>query len=395
MTIGFLWHCVYPWDVRLEKMINAVTAGGDSVSVICKGHKKLPLREQMDRFAIRRLLPYSPPFLGAIQKVLGYPLFFNPFWIAGTAKAIREEGINLLIVRDIPLALMASFVCKALNIPMLLDMAENYPAALMAYQNPLYAPFLFGNAWLPKKYERLSIDAADHVLVVADEQRQRLVQLGIPSSKLTLVGNTPITSFVRSADIAPPYGGVGGINPNLLYIGFLDPHRGADTVVQGVPDLLKDIPGLSVTFVGDGKARSKLLHLAERLGVSRAIDCPGWIRFDRLPEYIRRSAICLIPHLESEHTNTTLPNKLFDYMAFGKPIVATDCRPLKRVIEETDCGLTYKSGDVAGFTNAIKQLLNDPTRAVKGHNGRLAVEHRYNWEYDKRTFLTTVQSFCR
>jgi len=392
MRIGFLWQCVYPWDVRLEKMVNAVLDGGYEASIICKGSPSLPPCERSRGLTIRRLWSHAPAIPLVLKRLTTYPLYFNPLWAHHTSKAILDDRIDLLIVRDIPLAVMGARVGRKLGIPVILDMAENYPAALIAYKKSLYKPFLFSNGWLPRRYEREAVRQVDHVFVVAEEQRQRLLAQEIPSEKLTLVGNTPPMSFIRSASPSQATGAADR-SPNLLYVGFLDPHRGADTVIRALPAILSEIPDLTVTLVGDGRAREGLRALAEDLGVSKSVTLPGWISFDRVPEYIQNSAICLIPHLECEHTNTTLPNKLFDYMAFSKPVIAANCRPLTRIIEETSCGVTYKSGDVADLSRAIKQVLWDPERAAKGKNGRRAVELKYNWERDKTIFLNVLHQY--
>src|SRR6185312_15100883 len=100
MKIGFLWHCVYPWDIRLEKMIGAVIGEGNTACVICKSRPDLPRREQHGALTIRRVV--APPRLRWINRLATFPLFFNPLWIQETRQAMREEGLDILIVRDVP-----------------------------------------------------------------------------------------------------------------------------------------------------------------------------------------------------------------------------------------------------------------------------------------------------
>src|SRR5215471_9894703 len=133
MRVGLLWHCVYPWDVRLAKMVRAISEEKHNVCVICKGRSDLPARQIEDNITIRRV---SPPknLPHPIAKAVTFPLFLNPLWIRETQRAIREEQLDLIIVRDLPLAWLAVRAGKAAGIPVILDMAENYPAALISYQ---------------------------------------------------------------------------------------------------------------------------------------------------------------------------------------------------------------------------------------------------------------------
>jgi len=397
MKIGFIWHCPYPWDVRLEKIMNVCVQNGHEVSLLCRGKAPLSKFERLNEIKIWRVRP--PAFLGSkgLARAATFPLFFNPFWIAAVIRFLQTTKVDLLVVRDLPLAFLAGELGKLFHTCVILDMAENYPAALMAYQNALYKPFLFKNAWLPKLYEKASLRLMQHSLVVTEEQAHRLRALGVDTSKVTVVRNTPegrVFSPHIQQTLSPSDREVGD-DPNLLFVGKLDVHRGVDLVLQAMPALLREYPRLTLSLVGDGTERVRLELLAKSLGLGSAVQFPGWVKFEQIWSYISRSTICLIPHRRTEHTDTTLPNKLFDYMAMGKPVVSTDCAPLERVIKETECGLTFASGDVAGLQTALRTLLSDASqRFIKGENGRKAVVEKYNWEVDVESFLAVISTLC-
>jgi len=391
MRIGFLWHCVYPWDVRLEKVAQACLEAGHSVCMVSKGRRGLADAEVVSQAEVVRVFPASTAWPNWIAKIANYPLFLNPAWRTAALETFREKQVDVIIVRDLPLALLGVWVGEALNKPVVLDMAENYPAALVAYQNPIYKPFLFGNAWLPRKYEQLCVRRLQHVFVVAEEQRQRLLALGADAGKITLVGNTPTASFVNSCG-ANGNGRSGAGKLDLLYVGKLDVHRGVDLLLRAMPALRQEFPSLQLTLVGDGKHKEQLVALARELGLGDAVVFPGWVNWNRITDFIQASTVCVIPHLRSEHTETTLPNKLFDYMALSKPVVASDCRPLQQIIEDRNCGLTFRSGDVESLQAALRSMLLDPAREQKGSNGRRAVEQEYNWEVDKQRLLEVLES---
>lgn len=66
-------------------------------------------------------------------------------------------------------------------------------------------------------------------------------------------------------------------------------------------------------------------------------------------------------------------------MAFGKPVIVSDCTPQRKLVEGEDCGLVFHSEDVQGFAEAVSQLYDDSTqREQMGTNGKKAVENRYN-----------------
>jgi glycosyltransferase involved in cell wall biosynthesis len=322
----------------------------------------------------------------------------NPVWISAVSRFIREGRFSLVIVRDLPLSYLVGTIGKRENVPVVLDMAENYPAALKAYRNILYKPFLVGNSWLPKQYEKASLKRISHVLVVTDESAHRLATMGTAPSLITVVGNTPENQFIPATidgeTRIPETNETQDLN--LLFVGKIDAHRGVELAVRALPGLQRQFPELTLTLVGDGTQRVRLEQLCQSLSIKESVHFTGWVQFRDIWKHISESTICLIPHLRSEHTDTTLPNKLFDYMALGRPVVASDCSPMKRIIQETNCGLTFRSGDSHDLECAVRKLLVDSRlRQEAGSNGRRAVLNRYNWAVDRNLLLRTLTTSQR
>lgn len=392
MKIGILWQVVYPWDVRMEKLIKVLVADGHEVHLVCRGREGLPPIEDNGPLKITRVRMTRIPGFGAISRLLSIPVPLNPYWYAKALRAFREAQIECLIVRDLPLALLAGMLGKRLNVPVFFDMAENYPAALVAYNKSIYKPFLFGNAWLPRQYERLSLRYMRHVFVVAEEQTVRLTRAGVAPNRISVVMNTPDIEYyedcVHQQRSAPKEPG----KQNLLYIGKVDAHRGVDLLVKAMPEISKRHPAATLHIVGDGSEKKALEQLASALGIADRVVFHGWVRFENVPGIVSRSTVCFIPHVRSEHTETTVPNKIFDYMAFAKPVVVSDCAPLARIVSETQCGRVFPSGNVEALAKHVANLLDDPHRDALGANGRKAVVERFHWRRDAATFLAQVKS---
>ena len=119
----------------------------------------------------------------------------------------------------------------------------------------------------------------------------------------------------------------------------------------------------------------------------------GWQKPDKLPSFISAADICLIPHLKTVHTDNTIPHKLFHYMFFEKPIIATNCDPLVRIIKQTDSGLIYESNNASELTEKIIELWKTPQkREAFGENGKKAVFEIYNWEKTSRQLIDLYRS---
>lgn len=137
-----------------------------------------------------------------------------------------------------------------------------------------------------------------------------------------------------------------------------------------------------MNIIGDGVDLPILKALAKEIGVQEYVDFKGWIDFKYIPYIISKSDIGVIPHHANEHTNTTIPNKIFDFMACGKPVIVSDARPLKRIVEETGCGVTFQAENSDDFSSKLIHLIKENERDQIGLRGEKAVKQIYNWERD-------------
>lgn len=109
----------------------------------------------------------------------------------------------------------------------------------------------------------------------------------------------------------------------------------------------------------------------------------GWKNFEEMQSYLGKSDICLIPHIKSDHTDSTVPHKIFQYMYAGKPIIASNCLPIERILKDTESGLVYPYNDPLKFANSVRQIVKGigHTKNMQ-QNGIRAVKEKYNWLID-------------
>jgi glycosyltransferase involved in cell wall biosynthesis len=297
--------------------------------------------------------------------------------------------LEWLIVRDLPLALLAGIVGAIVKVSIVFDMAENYPAALLSYRNKWYRPLLFKNAWLPRAYERLALRLVDYVIVVAEEQKTRLLKQGYPEERILVIKNTPDCNYLSKMskeELRDP--AVKG--RYILYSGFMDYHRGLRTLLLAFNEICARYPDLSLVLIGKGNESAELERLAQTLNIGHRVIFKGWLDFSLIPSYIRNSTVCVIPHIKSEHTDTTIPNKIFDYLYFSKPIIVSNAEPLKRMVREFRCGQVFKSGDYIDLSKALIRVLDNGHSSARPFSGRELIRAKYNWEQDIRKLLQLI-----
>ena len=181
----------------------------------------------------------------------------------------------------------------------------------------------------------------------------------------------------------------------VSYIGAFGLHRGLDTAIKAMPLLLEKVPNARLLLIGVNKRMQKLAQklqkLAEEIGVSDRVAFFEWQDFRKIPSWIEASDVGLIPHRSNPHTNATIPNKLFQYICLGKPVVVSDCPPLKRIVESSRSGLVFEAGNPVALGAALSKLADEELRKELGANGREAVRQIYNWQKDARKLIHLYQ----
>jgi glycosyltransferase involved in cell wall biosynthesis len=400
MRIGMLLDAVYPTDVRVEKETRALAAAGHEVVVSTYADPDRPARESYAGATVRRRpLQHAHDGLGGLLPGLAHVVTgVHRGWAREAEALIDDEGVEVLHVHDLPLARTALAVGERRGIPVVLDLHENWPEAVALYRAADRLSERLDPRWLLtrllnpvarwRRIERDAVRRATRVITVADEAREHYVDdCGADPDDVRVVSN-----FVRLESFEGDHEPAAGFDDEFVvsYVGSLGgEHRGLDAVVRAMPDVRERVPSARLLIVGGGVAyKAQLEALAAELEISDAITFTGHVPFEAVPGYIAASDVCLVPHLSTPHTETTVPHKLFQYMAVEKPVVVTDVAPLKRIVDDAGAGIVVPSDDDAAFADALVRLADDPgLRARYGAAGLAAVERRYNWAREAETLV--------
>jgi glycosyltransferase involved in cell wall biosynthesis len=230
---------------------------------------------------------------------------------------------------------------------------------------------------------------ADKIIVVSDESRERCLGLGVGRDRVIQVGNTPDdVEAIRAARRDAARDRAGFDEFVLLFVGILMWDRGVADAVRALPAIRGAFPKTRLIVVGDGDERRDIERLIAERGLGSCVELLGWREHASLPELYATSDIGLLPFLSGRHVKITLANKLFDYMAAGLPIVASDLPPMRRVLNETQAGVLFMPGDPASLASAVVGLLRDHAmRRRLADNGRRAATDKYNWREDEKRLL--------
>lgn len=393
MNILMVLPSAFPPDIRVEKEARSLMAAGFSVHVLCPRNANQSRKETFRGIEITRL------DLGKLADIIPLPYIWNPavsrVWRKEIGRIVREEGVVAIHVHDLPVVKIAIAVGKKTGLPVVFDMHENWPEALKVYSRNRSKLSAAVRVFIHRKRERFCIEQSDRIVVVVDEQRERLVRMGIARNKITVVMNTEdLENFAESGEAARIKREHG--NWRLItYVGAFGFHRGLDTAIRAMALVNKTIPKAKLLLIGRGKNSEQLKRLCAELGLEGVVEFTGWVDFKLVPDYIKASEVCLVPHESNPHTDTTIPHKIFQYMLLEKPVVVTDAKPLQRIAEETGCALVVRSNDPVSMADAIRRILNDvDLQNELGKHGREAVLNKYNWRIESDKLVSLYRTLA-
>lgn len=390
MNVLYIWDADYPWDVRVEKICNSLLKNGNKVHIAARNLKKSLEYEVVDDINIHRIKAWKND---RINYALSFPAFFSPIWKKFLDEIIIKCEINLIIVRDLPMAIAGIWAGKRNRIPVIFDMAEDYVAMIWdIWRKRKFKGFnlVVRNPYLAKYVEKYVFKNSDHILVVVEEAMNVIIKGGGDVEKATIVGNTPLIESFNDNETQ--------LNDDLkrikehfsaIYTGGIQMGRGIQTVLDAIPEIVKKIPDFLFVVVGDGYATDQLKEFIKEKCLQDYVLWVGWVVHSQLHDFIKLSNIGLIPHFATDHTNTTIPNKIFDYMGCGLPVISTDAVPLERIMNDEKCGITFKSGNAEDLTMAILDIYNSTIEY--GINGIEAVKYRFNWKEDEKRLFRVVK----
>ena len=378
----------FPPDIRIEKEACILVGAGHDVLVLSRGEVGQTAEERIGGVTAIRHRVHPGSSLRRKLDSLRYLLTLDsPSWRRAMVDLAHTQGAEALHVHDLPYARSAIRAARETGVPVLLDLHENYPAALKLWARRPIDRLLFSPR-RAARLERWACSRADAVIVVVSEAKARLVGMGVPAERISIFGNSEPRDLTESAE--PPVLPPAEDRLHLVYVGGVAAHRGLDTAVEAMPALLEANSHARLTIVGEGPKRDTVESLRARaaeLGVAEAVDLTGRLPFSEAMDRIREASIALVPHKRSAHTDATVPHKLFQYMALGRPVLASDCAPLARIIRETGAGAVFESGNPASLAERALELAEDSRWRGASEAGREATLGEWNLESEGESLL--------
>jgi glycosyltransferase involved in cell wall biosynthesis len=399
MKIGIVVDNELNNDIRVLREIGILKEQGFEIFVLCFGFFKTN-KEPVSQTQITRInIPRK------LRDILFFILNTIPvyewLWTSNIKKFINNNDLELLHVHDLYMARAAYKGIKKAKkeIPMILDLHENYPFTIITYnwtKGFLRRHISRPDAW--KKKEREYMSYADRIIVLSEDFRDTLLELypEMKSGTFVVLPNVPDLS-------KPEYKNKGiAVNPFkqkfpiIFYYGVIAERRGIFDALDVLINLVKEDHHVNFLLIGPVDKKDKPLFseiINSDLLAGRIHHIP-WIESIEFPAYLEICDICVAPFHKNPQHESGVANKIYDYMLGGKPVIASNCKPQQNLIEKHNCGIIFENK--TEFYDAIVRLLyNKPLRENMGENGRQAIMKEYNTDIVKENLILMYKTLSK
>lgn len=379
---------IFPPDIRVKKETKALIDAGHEIFLIARRGDNQIKNEIVEGVHVYRIdYPFRTiPLIGGFLYFFIYR-YFLLFYIMLMSK---KYSVDALHVHDLPFALATCMAGKIIQKPVVFDMHEDYVEMMSWGMKGKKGAKKTVSALMSKILEieeRMCIALSTKILVVVEEEIKRLTAMGVPSDKIEVISNTADLEELNNISVPNSYAEFKN-KFVISYIGGFSKHRGLDTLVKAMPLILNKISNAHLLLVGEGVMKEPLLRLCKDFNIEENVTFTGWVPFEEAMSYIKISDICAIPYHKTRQTNKSFPHKLSQYMYLGKPILVSDVESLKRIIEETQCGIVFEASNPKDLAVKIIEVREQGILEQLGMNGKIAAEKKYNWGKTSEKLLT-------
>lgn len=309
-------------------------------------------------------------FAGRLRSFLAFA--WKSLWHAARA---RDVDVVLATSTPLTVALPALAARWIAGRPMIFEVRDVWPDAAVD-AGVLRNPVLIG---LARMLEAAAYRSATHIVPLSTGMQDRICRKGVPRAKTTVIPNcSDLDLFGPDVDGSALRREHGAADKFIaLYVGAVSLANDIAYLVE-VAEQLRDQPDIEMWFVGGGSRLDYLKAAARDRGLSN-IRCFGPQPKRQVPAFAAAADVGLVTFIPQPVYYENSPNKFFDYIAAGLPVVFNRTTWLKRYLDQYQAGWCCDPHRPETFVDALQRLRGDrDLRRRMGRNARRLAEQEFS-----------------
>lgn len=176
-----------------------------------------------------------------------------------------------------------------------------------------------------------------------------------------------------------------GIDLSIKVVGFVGtflPHQGLSYLIRSSSIILEKSPDVIFLLVGDGPMRKDIMEMIQAMDLMNRFLLPGGVSQQEVVFFINAMDICVAPFTRKRNEHIGLsPLKIYDYMACGKPVVASNIKGVGDLLRQYDVGIAITSEDPLSLARGVLLALEDHDLAIRClQKGPAIVKKCFTWQ---------------
>jgi len=298
-------------------------------------------------------------------------------------RAALEEDAIIYHFHD-PELIPVGILLKNKGKKVIYDVHEDLPRQVLT--KPWIKPFLRRVVGAgAQAVEKFCAHYFDRIITVTSTIAERF-----PENKTTIVHNYPILEEFAGTDFIPYQ----KRNPLVVYVGGITVIRGIKEMVNAM-NLIPETLGARLVLAGKFSPPALENDVSSMAGWSN-VEYLGWQSRDEVADLLSKARIGLVLLHPTLNYMDAFPIKMFEYMAAGIPVVASNFPLWRKIVSEIGCGLVVDPLNPQAIADAVQWLLAHPVEAeLMGKRGQDAVIKKYNWHTEAQNLLDVYQSLVK
>jgi len=370
-------------DVRVMRSSSALVEAGFAVSVVdLEIEQNLTIEEEINCFSMQHV--NVPNWYSA--------RCFEPWFFIVAVKTFILSILHLIRMRAdiyhaceltaLPACYIASRLLRKPLIFEIYDLQFPVPYTKVAFWRRVGAHL----------YDVLLPRCAGVIVTSPLHAREICNRYRVPA--VTLVRNVPKYRAVQKTDRLREHLGLSPHTRIALYQGNIQSDRGLEALVHAAPFLEEDIV---IVIKGKGRDQAQLEELIVDKGVADRIKVIPFVPYDEMLDWVASADIGLMVHPPdfSLNVQTLLPNKLFEYLMAGLPVLTSKIEAVVDIVKSYDVGQIVTSVEPEAIGVAINALLADDTALHRmSHNALEAAKNDFNWEKERSQLIRLYEDIA-
>ncbi len=360
--------------LRALREAESLKQAGWDVSFVSWIKGALPPNAPSDAYPTRRVnVPVPPLGTSFVPRALAYNRATKRLF-----RACVDEKPDLIVAHDFEVLRAGAMAKRWTRKPLIYDSHEDWPA--------LIAENSAREARIAKAEERRLCRRVAHVITVSETIADKFRRM---KKDTTVLYNARPESEIRLADREASRRSFGYFDDDFVvgFAGALARGRGLEILLDALPTL----PSTKALIVGgpDDEAQ-QLRALAQARGLQDRVRVDGYRTFRELAPYYASMDVGVILLDRRPNHERALPNKLFDYMAYGVPVIVPDYPAMAPIVRDGPCGWTVSEVRPELVNAAIREALSSGEAGARGARGRERYLSSFAWEKQAAKFLSIV-----